>query len=426
MYPLLSLLISALVLLWQPTVGEAQVSLENPVPGSSQSGIGLISGWICNATRVDIDIDGRALFQAAYGTGRGDTQTQCGDTNNGFGLLFNWNLLPDGSHSLRVLADGVEVATSTFTVTTLGLGQFPTGLSGTGTIMDFPQPGRSTHLQWQESLQNFSITNPSGSSMGSGNESPGAHLENPVPGSSQSGIGLISGWICNATRVDIDIDGRALFQAAYGTGRGDTQTQCGDTNNGFGLLFNWNLLPDGSHSLRVLADGVEVATSTFTVTTLGLGQFPTGLSGTGTIMDFPQPGRSTHLQWQESLQNFSITNPSSLRLTVSQSTLDCGNVTVGQSSDQTFTVTNSDGGTLTGSIDVSAPFSIVSSGTITLGAGQTQTVTVRFSPTSLGQFSGTVAISSNGGSGSVAVSGVGVSRSPYGLLPQRRGQPAAV
>ena len=34
---------------------------------------------------------------AAYGTERLDTQAACGDTDNGFGLLFNWNLLDDGS-----------------------------------------------------------------------------------------------------------------------------------------------------------------------------------------------------------------------------------------------------------------------------------------------------------------------------------------
>ena len=27
-----------------------------------------------------------------------DTVDQCGDTNNGFGLLYNWNKLGDGEH----------------------------------------------------------------------------------------------------------------------------------------------------------------------------------------------------------------------------------------------------------------------------------------------------------------------------------------
>ena len=137
----------------------------------------------------------------------------------------------------------------------------------------------------------------------------------------------------------------------------DTKRDCRDTNNGFGLLFNWNLAGDGTnHRVRVLADGVEVASSTFAVTTLGLGQFPEGLNGTGTITDFPQPGSSTQLQWQESLQNFSITQVSpsggnsSPQLTTSGTPLDFGNVTVLLSKDLTFTVTNSGGGTLTGSV----------------------------------------------------------------------------
>jgi len=281
-------------------------SFENPASGSVQSGIGLISGWVCNANRIDIDIDGLATFQAAYGTGRDDTQSACGDTNNGFGLLVNWNLLSPGSHRVRVLADNVEIASSTFTVATLGLGQFPQGLSGAFTLQNFPQNGRTTRVQWQEANQNFVITNASGTSPGGGSNNPGTQLENPAPGSFQSGLGLISGWVCNANRIDIDIDGRATFQAAYGTSRSDTQVPCGDTNNGYGLLFNWNLAGDGTHFVRILADGVEVGRSTFTVTTLGLGEFPRGLSGTFLLSDFPQAGRATQIQWQESIQNFAI------------------------------------------------------------------------------------------------------------------------
>ena len=33
----------------------------------------------------------------------------CGDTNNGFGLLYNWNRLGDGVHTVTAYADGVEV-----------------------------------------------------------------------------------------------------------------------------------------------------------------------------------------------------------------------------------------------------------------------------------------------------------------------------
>ena len=81
----------------------------------------------------------------------------CGDTNNGFSLLFNWNLLGEGRHTVRAFADGVAFAAGTITVTTLGLGEFPTGLSGTFPLADFPQAGSTTSIRWQQSLQNFVI-----------------------------------------------------------------------------------------------------------------------------------------------------------------------------------------------------------------------------------------------------------------------------
>ena len=223
--------------------------LENPQPASFQSGIGVISGWICSANVVEIEFDGGVRFEAAYGTSRADTAEVCGDTNNGFSLLFNWNLLGDGKHTVRVLADGDEVASVPVTVTTLGLGEFPTGLSGMFTLVDFPAAGDETDIQWQQSQQNFVIV--SGSANGSGSSgSDGRVLENPQPGSFQSGVGVISGFVCDATVIEIEFNGTSTFEAAYGTSRGDTQGICGDTNNGFSLLFNWNLLGDGLHTVR--------------------------------------------------------------------------------------------------------------------------------------------------------------------------------
>ena len=47
-------------------------------------------------------------FAAAYGTSREDTLPICGDADNGFGLLVNWNGFGDGPHEVRALADGEE------------------------------------------------------------------------------------------------------------------------------------------------------------------------------------------------------------------------------------------------------------------------------------------------------------------------------
>jgi hypothetical protein len=135
----------------------AQGQLENPRAGSSQSGLGVLSGWVCNANNVDIVIDEAVTLQAAYGTDRGDTAEECGDTNNGFGLLLNWNLLKDGTHTIRALADGVQFGSTAFTVTTLLGMEYATGINGTYRLSSFPVPGADTVIRWEESLQNFVV-----------------------------------------------------------------------------------------------------------------------------------------------------------------------------------------------------------------------------------------------------------------------------
>jgi hypothetical protein len=130
-----------------------------------------------------------------------------------------------------------------------------------------------------------------------------AHLESPSLGSFESGIGLIRGWVCDTTLVEIQIDDGELWPAAYGTKRADTEAVCGDNNNGFGLTFNWNQVGDGPHTLRVFADRVEFAKVTFTVTTLGE-QFLLGASSEYTLPDFPVAGKNVTVRWSEPHQNF--------------------------------------------------------------------------------------------------------------------------
>src|SRR5262249_7353614 len=119
-----------------PQSSWAQANLENPQPGSSQSGIGGVAGWGWNANRVCLVFDNARAMQAAYGTNRNDTSGACGKTDTGFGLLVNWNLLGDGTHTVRALADGNEFARATFTVTTLGA-EFLRGVKGNCRLADF-------------------------------------------------------------------------------------------------------------------------------------------------------------------------------------------------------------------------------------------------------------------------------------------------
>lgn len=93
-------------------------------------------------------------------------------------------------------------------------------------------------------------------------------------------------------------------------------------------------------------------------------------------------------------------------LEVSPSALDFGTVTVGTSTDLSFTVTNSGDGMLTGNVSTAAPFSIVTGASFSLAAKQSQQVTVRFTPTVPGSANGSAAVSSNGGSAPVGLTGI--------------------
>ena len=298
-------------------------TLENPQAYSSQSGIGVISGWVCEAEAITIEFEHGETGQvssttAGYGTSRADTMDVCGDENNGFSLLFNWNLLGDGMHTVRALADGVVFGRSSVMVSSLGLGEFVTGLSGTYPLADFPLMGATTTIQWEESLQNFVLTAGAGGGGGSSGAAPQV-LENPSPGSFQSGLGAITGWVCEAEAITIEFENGVTGAVSsttvgYGTSRADTMPACGDANNGFSLLFNWNLLGNGLHTVRALADGVEFANVTVTVSTLG-GEFVTGLWGEFPLPDFPSAGQETTVEWAESLQNFVITGVGSTQAT---------------------------------------------------------------------------------------------------------------
>ena len=128
--------------------------LENPGPHSFKSGIGVISGWVCDARRVEVRI-GPHRMRAAYGTERLDTRGVCGDMNNGFAILFNWNRLGDGTYRARLFVDGRQLGDPVaFTVTTFGE-EFLRGAAGVCHAEDFPTRGTDTTLVWDQNAQSF-------------------------------------------------------------------------------------------------------------------------------------------------------------------------------------------------------------------------------------------------------------------------------
>jgi hypothetical protein len=132
--------------------------VENPQPNSIQSGATLIHGWTCAPASVTASIDGGPLLVVPFGGERVDTVSVCnGQVNNGFGLLYNYNKLTIGAHTIRVFVNGVQLgATVPFTVQNLG-GEFLQGLQGRRYLDNFPGFGQRAIVDWQESKQNFGI-----------------------------------------------------------------------------------------------------------------------------------------------------------------------------------------------------------------------------------------------------------------------------
>lgn len=135
----------------------AQGYLEIPQPGSAQSGVGLISGWHCEAQHISVRIDGGREVLTAYGTERADTVGVCGDSDNGFSLLFNYNGLAPGTHDVIASADGTPFASATFSVSGAGI-EYLDGVSASTVVPDFPFPGQSLTLDWQQANQNFVVS----------------------------------------------------------------------------------------------------------------------------------------------------------------------------------------------------------------------------------------------------------------------------
>ena len=143
-------------------------------PSGVRSGVGLISGWVCAANSVQIRISnaqGRVeTLAAAYGTTRADTVDACDhqEDTTGFGMTYNFNHLPEGTYTIGAYADGLTNRRigpeRTFEVVHLvefaaiDDDRFLRGLDGMCSVPDFPAAGDTTMLEWEQSIQNFVVS----------------------------------------------------------------------------------------------------------------------------------------------------------------------------------------------------------------------------------------------------------------------------
>ena len=157
----------------QPEATDARGALENPSGGGPRSGIGLISGWVCAASDVEVRIFSaqgvlRATLNAAQGTSRPDTVGQCQhrSPNTGFGMTYNFNHLPEGDYTIRAYADDDEQIGREQTFEVVHLTTFSANDSdrflrdlraAECRVDDFPEAGVDTFLKWEQSIQNFVI-----------------------------------------------------------------------------------------------------------------------------------------------------------------------------------------------------------------------------------------------------------------------------
>ena len=161
------------------SLAHGQGRLETPrlqgSPGTNtyaiESGKGMVSGWHCDAQSVQVSFDSGAPWETAYGTPRPDTLDVCGDTDNGFGLLYNFNTLGPGVHTIVARADGVPFAQGQFEVMTFDE-EFVTNADGASeaALVKLATPEGEIYdafLKWDQSKQNFVIVEEEKSDIGS-------------------------------------------------------------------------------------------------------------------------------------------------------------------------------------------------------------------------------------------------------------------
>ena len=302
----------------EPTDGESG-NLEIPASGSIQSGVGIVSGWKCTSEGLTARFDGGDELPISYGTPRGDTRGFCADpekVNTAFVLQWNYSNLEDGEHLLEILDGGRVWRSARFQVQRVAGARFLRGVERCTGLDHFPEENDIQYVEWQQSSQSFVLVsdcdteeNAVGTStlVGVQQAVPGA-LENPGAGARMSGIGIVSGWRCAGGEITARFDDGEAIRVAYGTPRGDTRGQCEDPdriNNAYVLQWNYALLGDGEHTIRLFDDGVEFASTTFSVQTLG-SPFVRGLSGEFLLEGFPEPDQHVVIDWQQGKQGFGI------------------------------------------------------------------------------------------------------------------------
>lgn len=271
--------------------------LESPAHGSSQSGVGRFSGWVCVtgpggepappavpevAERYFYDalehressVDNRGNWWARTGSGNkthitGQTTIQeVVDHVRRFTISY----VDDDGYDRTEFYETILGESGIFTID-IGDVRLSWPITGLLTSTLPPDPRRPAGAV---SPPRITINVEPGATVRNQDGSPWV----PVPltqtmdelGRDMYVVNILEDYVPGrpkVSRVEIEIDDTIRLPAVYGNGteRRDTTSVCGDSKNGFVLPFYWNMLSEGTHTVRAIADGVEFDSATFTVTT---------------------------------------------------------------------------------------------------------------------------------------------------------------
>ena len=133
-------------------------TLEIPTPHTTLSGIGVVSGWKCDAGELAVRFDGGPPLPLVYGSERRDVRDAgaCPHDRVGFVTIMNWGNLGDGRHTAVVYDDGVEFGRSVFTVRRFREA-FVRDVSLTLPVQDFPHQGDNAVFTWSQATQHLEL-----------------------------------------------------------------------------------------------------------------------------------------------------------------------------------------------------------------------------------------------------------------------------
>ena len=154
----------------------AAATLGVPGEGTTLSGVGVISGWKCEAVGdltvrffadgSPVRVAGLDTFPLLYGSARPDVRDAgaCPDADVGFVAIWNWGNFDDGAYTAVVYDKGVEFDRNTFTVVTTGE-RFLEGASARVSVRDFPRTGETATFEWNQSTQHLELVSVLGSAV---------------------------------------------------------------------------------------------------------------------------------------------------------------------------------------------------------------------------------------------------------------------